>query len=155
MSNIFSKIVSLSLSIASRGSKGVRAEPFTKKLRVLSCFGNENIPPCPKLENHNGSYFCGGCGCPKIKQNALIREDGKYAKLDYPYLECPLKNPAFNNYEPAYPNETRKIQLEQLSVEAVEKVEITEPAVFEGAEDFFKNIEKLHKGETINNSNGK
>lgn len=137
----------MSLSIASRGAKGHRADTNTKKLRVLSCFGTDGISSCPFLEEEKGSYFCGKCGCPKIKQNALLRSDEKYAKLDYPYLECPLKNPGFNNYEPAHDQEPRKIQLEQFDWNKVEKIQINEPPVFEGAEEFFKNIEKLHKGQ--------
>lgn len=145
---LFSDIKSFAMSIASRVFKGTRAPTEVKKLRVISCFGNDKIPACPNLQKEGNSYFCGGCQCPKVEYNALIREDNKYSKLDYPYLECPLKNPGFNNYEPSFPNEHRKVLIENISKEDLDKVQISEPPAFEGAEEFFDKITKLQKGQT-------
>lgn len=82
----------------SLGSKLVRkVDPEQRDLREQSCFGQnlagEKIgTPCINLKVLPTGKFCGACGCGANKLANL--EDGK---LDFPYLECPLRKPGFSN----------------------------------------------------------
>ena len=52
-------------AMASRGIGNKKTEPYVKKLRVISCFGNEHVggklPPCEHLKESEteGKYFHG------------------------------------------------------------------------------------------------
>lgn len=140
-------------AIASRGVNNKKTEPYTKRLRVLSCFGNEtvggNLPPCEHLKKSKtqGKYYCGGCGCGDRAGTWLIAEADKYSKLDYPNLSCPLKMPGFSDYEPSSPEEaispiTRRYYIENMADEDIEKISITEHEV---PEETRKQIEERSK----------
>jgi len=132
-------------AMASRGVKNKKIEPYTKQLRVLSCFGNQHdggeLPPCEHLKNSKtqGKYFCGGCGCGDRKSTWLLSNNNEYSKLDYPSLSCPLKMPGFSDYSPSSPEDaippvTRKYYIENVPEEIVNKVEITNPGIPENME---------------------
>jgi hypothetical protein len=126
---MFSKIVSFAMAIASRGLKDAKIDLPTKQLRYISCFGNEEISKCPKIQKSKSSnfYYCGGCGCGDHPHTWLQRENDEYSKLDYPHLDCPLKMPGFSNYDPASPSESlqRKRQIENMDPEKLQYVNIT------------------------------
>ena len=122
-------------SMASRGFTNNKTEPYVKKLRVLSCFGNQhtggNLPPCEHLNESEteGKYFCGGCGCGDRKATWLIAESDEYSKLDYPKLDCPLKMPGFSNYVESAPEEglepvTRRYFVENVNEDEINKVNV-------------------------------
>jgi len=128
---------SFAAAMASRGLANNKIDTKTKKLRVISCFGNQEyggeLPPCEYLRtskvNGNKSY-CGGCGCGDRKQTWLIAEGDEYSKLDYPKVSCPLNMPGFTNYEKSSPDEgkspiTRRYYIEQMDMKDVEKVQVT------------------------------
>jgi len=132
----FSMVQSYALSLISRGITSKKVEPKTKKLRKLSCFGNEDIggklPPCSELmkSETEGKFYCGACGCGDKSATWLNGNDTDYTKLDYPSLTCPLKMPGFTNYEPSSPKEwmfpiSRKYYIETMKTKDVDKVEIT------------------------------
>lgn len=126
---MISKIMMFAMSIASRGMDNKSTDLETKKLRYISCFGLNDIPPCSKLTKSKKSdfYYCGGCGCGDHQHTWLTREEGEYAKLDYPHLTCPLKMPGFSNYDPNSPKEDleRKKQIESMPPENFKLVELT------------------------------
>lgn len=133
----FGMAKSFAKAIASRGISNKKTEPYTKRLRVLSCFGNESIggelPPCEHLKKSKteGKYYCGGCGCGDRATTWLLAEGERYSKLDYPNLTCPLKMPGFTDYEASSPEEsippiTRRYYIENMTDEEVEKIFITE-----------------------------
>jgi len=105
--SIFEKAKSMAQAYASRGFSNNKAEPLVKSLRVLSCHGNTDLPPCPhrmKSEKFKDSYYCGACGCGDRAPTQLINvinDEGKeeYSKLDFPKVVCPLNMPGFSNYE--------------------------------------------------------
>lgn len=126
---ILNQIVSFAMSIASRGLKDAKIDLPTKQLRYVSCFGNTEISPCQKLQKSNNSkfYYCGGCGCGDHQHTWLQKNKDEYSKLDYPYLECPLKMPGFSNYDPNSPTESveRKRQIENMDPQKLQFVDIT------------------------------
>lgn len=64
--------------------------------RKQSCFGGVSSEACNMLRKHtDGFHYCGSCGCG-VREEARL--DGKPSKLEYPYLECPLKKPGFSNH---------------------------------------------------------
>lgn len=101
------KAKSMATAYASRGLTNNKAEEPVKSLRVLSCHGNSDLPPCPhrmNSEKFKDSYYCGACGCGDRGPTQLINvisDDGKpqYSKLDFPKVVCPLSMPGFSNYE--------------------------------------------------------
>lgn len=105
--SIFEKAKSMAQAYVSRGFSNNKAEPKVKSLRVLSCHGNKELPPCPHRMNSEifkDSYYCGACGCGDRAPTQLVNiigEDGKeqYSKLDFPKVVCPLNMPGFSNYE--------------------------------------------------------
>lgn len=101
---MFSQIMSLAMAIASRGINNNKIDEQTKQLRILSCFGSDNITACQKLKksNHSEFFYCGGCGCGDHEHTWLLRNTNQYSKLDYPNLKCPYKMPGFTNYDPAF-----------------------------------------------------
>ena len=100
-------IQSFGISMASRGVTSKKTDGPTKQLRVLSCFGNQNVGgeliPCKHLKESkpSGKHYCGGCGCGDRKGTHLVANGDTYSKLDYPVLSCPLQMPGFTNYEPS------------------------------------------------------
>lgn len=105
--NLTKKVMSFGKAMASRGLKNNRASEKTIALRVLSCHGSNELPPCPyrkDSEKFKGSYYCGGCGCgdKQMTQLTYTEVNGKmteYNKLDYPKVTCPLKMPGFTDYK--------------------------------------------------------
>ena len=133
--NGFGMAKSFVSSMASRGFTNNKTEPYVKKLRVISCFGNQhnggNLPSCEHLSESEteGKYFCGGCGCGDRKGTWLIAESDEYSKLDYPKLDCPLKMPGFSNYQESLPEEgidpiTRRYFIENVSEDEINKVNV-------------------------------
>ena len=117
-------------SLVSRGINNTKTDIETKKLRVLSCFGHDEIPPCPhlKLSKNKQRHYCGKCGCGDHKHTWLIKNSEEYSKLDYPVLNCPLKMPGFSNYDPNHkPAEIRdrKEQIEQIDPENLQYIQVT------------------------------
>jgi len=138
---------SFAQSLVSRGFTNRKTEPYTKKLRVLSCFGNESnhgeLPPCEHLQKsktQKGKFFCGGCGCGDKKSTWLISDTDEYSKLDYPNLSCPLKMPGFSNYTPSEPEESvdpisRRYYIETVENKVVEAISVTTPIMPDDVED--------------------
>lgn len=127
---MFNKMVMLAASLASRGLKGIKTDIKTKQLRVLSCFGDENISACPYLKNSKkeGQFYCDKCGCGDRKHTWLIKESGEYSKLDYPTLNCPIKMPGFSNYDPNYYDKAvaeRKKTIEEYDPEKLQYIKVT------------------------------
>lgn len=127
---MFKKMVMFAASLASRGIKGTKTDIETKKLRVVSCFGTDQIKPCPylKLSKNNINHYCTKCGCGDKKHTWLIKESEDYSKLDYPVLECPVKMPGFTNYDPNFYNEEikeRKEQIEAMEPEMLQYIQVS------------------------------
>ena len=131
-----SMVQSYAISLISRGISSKKVEPTTKKLRSLSCFGNQEhggeLPPCSHLmkSETEGKFYCGACGCGDKKSTWLNGKDAEYSKLDYPILTCPMTMPGFNNYSPSTPDEwkepiTRKKYIETMRMADVTKVDIS------------------------------
>ena len=94
----------------SKGISNKKVDITTKDIRLLSCFGNgEDISVCPGLrpsEKSMGKFICGECGCGDGEGKYLNEDEGKYAKLDHPYLSCPRTMPGFTDYIPATDKDT-------------------------------------------------
>jgi hypothetical protein len=117
-------------ALASRGFTNNKTDLPTKQLRVLSCFGSNEIQPCPFLQSssHAGKHYCGGCGCGDKPSTWLIKEGHDYSKLDYPILQCPIKMPGFSNYDPNFytpETEIRKKQIENFNPENLQFIQVT------------------------------
>jgi hypothetical protein len=123
---MLTKMISFAMAMASRGLSNSKVDVSTKQLRVVSCFGYEDIPACQNLKKSKteGMHYCGGCGCGDRKQTWLIQNSSEYSKLDYPKLDCPLKMPGFSNYDPAFKN-SRKQQIEKLEPTKLSFVNVT------------------------------
>lgn len=139
----FGMAKSFAKALASRGLTNKKTEPFTKKLRVLSCFGDQHtggqLPSCEYLQKSKtpGKYYCGGCGCGDKKMTWLMAEGDDYSKLDYPNLSCPLKMPGFSDYEVSSPEEsispiTRRYYIENMTEQDIQKVSTSEHEPPEG-----------------------
>jgi len=137
-------------ALISRGVTNKKTEPYTKRLRVLSCFGNEHLggqlPSCEHLKasKTDGKYYCGGCGCGDRKATWLMADNDEYSKLDYPNLACPLKMPGFSNYVMSEPEEgispiTRRYYIENMSDEDINTIKITD---LEIPEEVLKSMEE-------------
>jgi hypothetical protein len=127
---MITQIMSLAMSIASRGFSDNKIDKETKQLRILSCFGSNDLEKCPKLKksNHSEFFYCGGCGCGDHKHTWLLRNEKDYAKLDYPVLKCPFKMPGFTNYDPSFlPTEIkdRKQKIENYNLEKLNLIKVT------------------------------
>ena len=134
----FSMMQSFATSMMSRGLANKKTNKPTKRLRVLSCFGDESIggdiKACDGLmlsKVEDGKFYCGKCGCGDKPMTWLMSEGGSYSKLDYPKLLCPLKMPGFTNYMPAS-NETtdidqRKLTIENYNVEKLTQITVSLP----------------------------
>jgi len=134
--NKMTMVKSFASAIVSRGMTNKKTTEPIKRLRVLSCLGNEHLdgelPPCQHLQQSKteGKYFCGGCGCGDSARTWLLAESDEYSKLDYPNLNCPLKMPGFSNYSASEAHEaeepvTRKYYIENMSFTDIEKVPVT------------------------------
>lgn len=127
---MFKKMVMFAASLASRGMSNKKIDTETKQLRVLSCFGNGNILPCPyiQLSKNEKNHYCGHCGCGDHKHTWLIADSNEYSKLDYPKLHCPMKMPGFSNYDPNFyhPNiKERKLQIEESDPLILQSIKVT------------------------------
>ena len=126
---MFSQIMSFAMAIASRGFSNSKTDLNTKKLRYVSCFGIDEIPACELLKKSEKSdfYYCNGCNCGDHSHTWLVKTDGEYSKLDYPFLNCPLKMPGFNNYDMNGPTESlkRKQQIEQMDPNKLKLIQLT------------------------------
>ena len=123
-------------ALASRNLNNKKINKIIKQLRVLSCFGNENVggelPPCEYLEQSKSDpskYICGGCGCGDRKQTFLVAESDEYGKLDYPKLGCPLQMPGFTNYVVSSSDEaeepvTRKYYIENIDYDDLQDLNV-------------------------------
>ena len=126
------KMMMFAASLASRGITNNRVDEDVKRLRALSCFGGlDGIKPCPYLLTSRSSpnkNFCGKCGCGDKHGTWLLGEEGEYAKLDYPVLNCPVNMPGFTNYDPNFVNDEireRKQAIENTDPEQLGLVQIT------------------------------
>jgi hypothetical protein len=122
------KMVLFAAAVASRGLNNKKIDVNTKRLRVLSCFGFNDIPKCPKLSKSKTSnyYYCSGCGCGDKPHTWLVKGDKEYAKLDYPSLSCPLKMPGFTNYDPNHAeSKERRELIENFNPEDLEFIQVT------------------------------
>ena len=146
----FGMAKSYAQALVSRGFSNKKTDPYTKKLRVLSCFGNKNIggdlPPCEHLKESKtkGKFYCGGCGCGDRKGTWLISESEEYSKLDYPNLKCPLNMPGFSDYKVSSPEEaiipvTRRYYIENIEESEVDKINVT---INEIPEEMQKELDK-------------
>lgn len=122
--------MSLAMAIASRGLNNNKTDEPTKKLRVLSCFGFNEISPCSKLKksNHSEFFYCGGCGCGDHDHTWLLKKQNEYSKLDYPNLKCPYKMPGFTNYDPSFfPDgiKERKEKIQNFDPEKLNLIQVT------------------------------
>lgn len=127
---MFKKMVVFAAALASRGFENKKIDLPTKQLRVLSCFGNNEIQQCSYLQpSKNGeNHYCGKCGCGDHKHTWLIKNGSQYSKLDYPRLECPLKMPGFSNYDPNFYTteiKDRKEKIEDFDPEKLTFIEVT------------------------------
>lgn len=136
--NRMTMVKSFATAIASRGFGNKKTTEPIKRLRVLSCLGNEHLggelPPCQHLQQSktDGKYFCGGCGCGDSPRTWLLADAEEYSKLDYPALNCPLKMPGFTNYSASEANEaeepvTRKYYIENMDFEDIATIPVTTP----------------------------
>lgn len=131
-----SMVQSFAVALASRNLNNKKINKPIKQLRVLSCFGNENVggelPQCEHLEQSEidpTKHICGGCGCGDKKNTFLVAKSDEYSKLDYPKLACPLQMPGFTDYIVSSPDEaeepvTRKYYIENIEYEEVQKVSV-------------------------------
>ena len=133
----FSMVQSFATSMISRGLSNKKTNRPTKRLRVISCFGDSsiggNISPCAGLMSSNvekGKFYCGKCGCGDRKQTWLIADGESYSKLDYPKLNCPLSMPGFTNYKPSEnkTDDSRKREIEQYDMEKLQQITISLPS---------------------------
>lgn len=127
---MFKHMVMFAASVASRGLKNKKIDTETKQLRVLSCFGNNEIRPCSFLKKSSteGKHFCGKCGCGDNFNTWLLQNESKYSKLDYPNLNCPIKMPGFSNYDPNYyeiQSKDRKLDIENYDPKKLQFIQVT------------------------------
>lgn len=106
------KAVSFAKSIESRGALNNKVDQKQRSLRVISCHGNKDmgIPPCKARDYSKDKkyHYCNECGCGEreiarldaigSEENLPTFKEEDYNKLDYPYLECPLKKQGFSNH---------------------------------------------------------
>ena len=144
--NFLEQCISFAMTFASRGFTNSKVDVPQKQLRVLSCFGNTDIAPCPHLKKSaNGkTHHCGACGCGDKPFTQLLINGEKYSKLDYPYLTCPMQMPGFSNYSPASPKEvnenSRKSQIEVYDALKLQSIEVSMPTP---TEDEYRLFQKL------------
>jgi len=103
--SLLSKVKSAVDSYASRGiTQDKRCDEDTKKIRLISCHGDEErgIAPCQfriDSKTEKGRFYCAECGCGDRKATWLnAKQPEDYTKLDFPKVVCPLNMPGFTNY---------------------------------------------------------
>ena len=114
---------SYAAAMASRGLSNNKIDKKTKQLRVLSCMGKGELPPCEYLRKskvNDEKNFCGGCGCGDRSATWLMSDSD----------DCPLNMPGFSNYESSSPDEakepiTRRHYIEQMDMKDVNSVSVT------------------------------
>ncbi len=134
----------LAMALATRDFSRKHIDEETKQLRVLSCFGNTNLSPCPNLQKSKKSdnFYCNGCGCGDSKETWLIPKSKEYSKLDQLFLNCPLKMPGFSNYDPNFFKEKQR----RTNIENIDPIELKYIQVTVGrSEEKEKIAEQLHK----------
>ena len=134
----------LAMSLGTKDFSRKRIDQETKQLRVLSCFGNDVLGACPKLQKSKTSehFYCGGCGCGDNKETWLIPKSTEYSKLDHLFLNCPLKMPGFTNYDPNFSKELeRRKKIEDIDPEQLKFIQVTVGR----SEEKEKIAEELHK----------
>jgi len=145
---MFQKMVMFAASLVSRGINNTKTDIETKKLRVLSCFGHDEIPPCPhlKLSKNKQRHYCGKCGCGDHKHTWLIKNSEEYSKLDYPKLDCPLKMPGFTNYDPNFYTEESKQRKQQIQNTDPEKLQFIQVRIGSNPqkEKIFEELNKIN-----------
>ena len=131
-----SMVQSFAVALASRSINNKKINKPIKQLRVLSCFGNEDVggelPPCEYLEQSKVNptkHICGGCGCGDREQTFLVATAEEYGKLDYPKLACPLQMPGFTNYIVSTSDEadepvTRKYYIENIEYDVMQDLDV-------------------------------
>lgn len=133
----FNMMQSFATSMISRGMTNKKTNRPTKRLRVLSCFGDQsiggNIKPCEGLMSSNvekDKFYCGKCGCGDKKRTWLTKDGDEYSKLDYPKLNCPLHMPGFTNYNPSETGDQnqRKLQIEEFDINNLHKIDVSLPS---------------------------
>jgi hypothetical protein len=146
---MFKKLMMFAASIASRGWNNKNIDLPTKQLRVLSCYGDGNISPCPflKKSKYSDYHYCSGCGCGDKKHTWLLRGPGEYSKLDYPVLNCPMQMPGFTNYDPNFFNDKIKEHKEAVEDYDPEKLNLIQITVnrSEENEKIFDEFSKMFK----------
>jgi hypothetical protein len=151
--NFIEKCLSLAMSLASRGFANNKVSTQGKQLRGLSCFGNEEIAPCPHLlkSKNFDSHHCGACGCGDTPFTQLTLNGNVYSKLDYPRLTCPLEMPGFSNYTPASPKEVsekgRKSQIEVYDILKLQEIKVSNPNPSQAEYEVFDKISKIARSE--------
>ncbi len=142
----FSMVQNFAIALTSRSLNNKKINKPIKQLRVLSCFGNENIggelPPCEHLKQSKidpTKYICGGCGCGDRKQTFLMAESDEYSKLDYPKVACPIQMPGFTNYVVSTSDEAEEPVTRKHYIENIDYKDINGVPVVVGEE---KNSEK-------------
>ena len=150
-------VQSFAVALASRSLSNKKINKPIKQLRVLSCFGNQDIggilPPCEHLlesKSGEGKNICGACGCGDTSRTWLVAESNEYSKLDYPSLACPLQMPGFTNYLVSSSDEadepvTRKYYIENVDYGEVQKVSVV---IGEEPENPDENLEETPKLES-------
>ena len=144
---MFKKMVMFAAALASRGLSSKKINLPTKQLRVLSCFGHDNIEKCPhlKISKYPNKHYCGKCGCGDKPHTWLIKNSNEYSKLDYPVLNCPVKMPGFSNYDPNFSTpeiKYRKEQIENFNPENLQYIQVT-IGVNEEKEKIMDSINKI------------
>jgi hypothetical protein len=132
----FSMVQSFAVALASRNLSNNKINKPIKQLRVLSCFGDEDLggqlPPCEYLQQSQidpTKHICGGCGCGDKERTFLVAEADQYGKLDYPKLSCPLQMPGFSNYVVSASDEgespiTRKYYIENIDYNTIQNISV-------------------------------
>lgn len=99
------KAAAFALAVLSRGLKAEKVDAATKEKRWRSCHGG----PCPhRAYSEEGQFhYCDSCGCGESTVARLsavgsgpdtpLHDPSGYDKLDYPYLECPIRAEGFSN----------------------------------------------------------
>lgn len=147
--NFIEKCLSLAMALASRGFANNKIDSQGKQLRGLSCFGNDEIPPCPHLlkSKNFDTHYCGACGCGDTPFTQLTLNGETYSKLDYPRLTCPLEMPGFSNYTPASPKEvtenSRKSQIEVYDILKLQNIKVSSPNPSNSEYQVFEQISKI------------
>tara|TARA_R110001592_G_scaffold300142_1_gene571269 strand:+ start:332 stop:985 length:654 start_codon:yes stop_codon:yes gene_type:complete len=122
------KVKNFTKAMTSRAVKG-RVEDAILELRVLSCHGNDEIPPCPYRGDSNvrdGFHFCTACGCGDKPHTWLNNPEdpNAYTKLHYPWVSCPIRNPGFGDYKPHALEDAKELESKKPGMDRKKIIEI-------------------------------